>query len=100
MGDRPRHPRGRARRPSRAVQAAVDRLWVIDNPEARFGDFAQTEVDGRLRTYESVVRTLAAIAQTPPHVLLGDLINLSADALAAAEASTQRKIGRVRDDLR
>jgi hypothetical protein len=36
---------------------------------------------------------MAAVAQTPPHVLLGDLVNLSADALAAAEASTQRKIG-------
>lgn len=80
-------------KPTESFQAAVDRLWVTDSTEAKFGDFAQTEVSGHLKTYESAVQTLAAIAQTPPHVLLGDLVNLSADALAAAEASTQRKIG-------
>ena len=34
---------------------------------------------------------LAAVAQISPHAMLGDLVNLSADALAAAEATTQRK---------
>lgn len=77
--------------PVEPFKAAVDRLWVTDNPDARFGDFSQTDTRGHLEAYQSAVRTLAAIAQTPPHVLLGDLINLSADALAAAEASTQRK---------
>lgn len=80
-------------KPVEPFQAAVDRLWVTDSPDAKFGDFAQTDVGGHLETYTSTVRTLAAIAQTPPHVLLGDLINMSADALAAAEASTQRKAG-------
>ncbi|OZV74778.1 hypothetical protein CA850_29820 [Micromonospora echinospora] len=79
--------------PVEPFHAAVDRLWVTDSPDAKFGDFAQTDVGGHLETYGSGVRTLAAIAQLSPHVLLGDLVNLSADALAAAEASTQRKIG-------
>ncbi|GAB1641755.1 phage portal protein [Krasilnikovia sp. MM14-A1259] len=79
--------------PIEPFQAAIDRLWVTDNPDARFGDFAQTEVGGHLTTYESGVKSLAAIAQLSPHVLLGDLVNLSADALAAAEATTQRLIG-------
>lgn len=79
--------------PIEPFKAAIDRLWVTDSPDAKFGDFDQTEVNGHLETYQSAVRSLAAIAQTPPHVLLGDLVNLSADALAAAEASTQRKIG-------
>ncbi|BCJ41665.1 chromosome partitioning protein ParA [Actinoplanes ianthinogenes] len=80
-------------KPVEPFEAAVDRLWVTDSPEAKFGDFAQTEVGGHLETYGSGVRSLAAIAQLSPHVLLGDLVNLSADALAAAEAATQRKIG-------
>ncbi|RLK22632.1 SPP1 Gp6-like portal protein [Micromonospora sp. M71_S20] len=79
--------------PVEPFQAAVDRLWVTDSPDAKFGSFDQTDVTGHLETYGSGVRTLAAIAQLSPHVLLGDLVNLSADALAAAEASTQRKIG-------
>lgn len=86
-------PRDEEGKPVEVFKAAVDRLWVTDSPDARFGDFDQTEVGGHLETYASTVRSLAAIAQTPPHVLLGDLVNLSADALAAAEASTQRKIG-------
>jgi hypothetical protein len=80
-------------KPVEAFESAVNRLWITDNPEAKFGDFSQTDVSGHLRTYEMSVRTLAAVAQTPPNVLLGDLVNLSADALAAAEASTQRKMG-------
>ncbi|MFG3715795.1 phage portal protein [Micromonospora sp. NPDC047730] len=79
--------------PVEPFQAAVDRLWVTDSPDAKFGSFDQTDVSGHLETYGSGVRTLAAIAQLSPHVLLGDLVNLSADALAAAEAATQRKIG-------
>lgn len=86
-------PNPRFGEPIEPFQAAIDRLWVTDNPEARFGDFAQTEVGGHLTTYESGVKSLAAIAQLSPHVLLGDLVNLSADALAAAEATTQRLIG-------
>ncbi|GAA2843829.1 hypothetical protein Acy02nite_68350 [Actinoplanes cyaneus] len=80
-------------KPVEPFQAAVDRLWVTDNPDAKFGDFAQTDVTGHLEAYGSTVRSLAAIAQLSPHVLLGDLVNLSADALAAAESATQRKIG-------
>lgn len=86
-------PTDEQNKPIEPFKSAVDRLWVTDSPDAKFGDFDQTEVGGHLDTYASTVRSLAAIAQTPPHVLLGDLVNLSADALAAAEASTQRKIG-------
>jgi hypothetical protein len=74
-------------------ESAVNRLWISDSTEARFGDFAQTEVSGHLSAYESTVRTLAAVAQISPNILTGDLVNLSADALAQMEASTQRKMG-------
>ncbi|WP_405061888.1 phage portal protein [Kribbella sp. NBC_01505] len=75
-------------------KAAVDRLWISDSPDTKFGDFAQTEVAGHISSYEQAVSSLSAIAQTSPHVFLGDLINLSADALAAAEKGTQRKLKR------
>src|SRR5690606_40336580 len=64
-------------KPIEPYQAAVDRLWISDDPNTKFGDFAQTEVSGHLRTYESTVRTLAAVAQVSPLVLLGDLVNLA-----------------------
>lgn len=72
-------------------QAAIDRLWVSEDDTARFGDFAQTELSGHHALYESTVRTLAAVAQVSPNILTGDLANLSAEALAQMESSTQRK---------
>lgn len=73
-------------------EAAVNRLWVSENPETKFGDFAQTELSGHHSAYDSAVRTLAGIARISPNILTGDLVNLSADALAQMESSTQRKI--------
>lgn len=78
-------------KPIEPFRVAVDRLWVTDSPDAKFGDFEQTDVSGHLDTYFSAVRSLAAISQISPHVLLGDLVNVSADAFAVIEASTQRK---------
>lgn len=79
--------------PVEPFQAAVDRLWISEDHEAKFGDFAQTELSGHLQSYESAVKTMAAVAQVSPNILTGDLINLSADALAVLNDSTQRKIG-------
>lgn len=78
--------------PVEPFEAAVNRLWVSDSPDTKFGDFAQTEVSGHLQAYESTSKTLAALAQISPSVMTGDLINLSADALAQMESSTQRRI--------
>lgn len=78
--------------PVEPFQAAVDRLWIADSEGAKFGDFAQTEVQGHLSIYDSTVRTLAAVAQISPNILTGDLVNLSAEALAQMESQTQGKI--------
>lgn len=78
-------------RPIEPFEAAVDRLWVTDSPDAKFGEFSQTDVSGHLNTYTATVRTLAAISQVSPLVLLGDLVNLSADALASIQDTTTRK---------
>jgi hypothetical protein len=79
--------------PIEPFEAAVNRLWVAEDETARFGDFAQTELSGHQSSYESAVRSMAAIAQVSPNILTGDLVNLSADALAQMEAATQRKLG-------
>lgn len=77
--------------PIEPFEAAVNRLWISDNPDAKFGEFGQTDTGGHLAAYESAVRTMAAIAQISPNVLLGNLVNLSADALAAAQDTTQKR---------
>jgi hypothetical protein len=75
-------------KPIESFEAAVDRLWVTDNADARFGDFAQTEVSGHLNAYLESVRTLAATNQISPNVFTGDLVNLSGDALATLKQGT------------
>lgn len=78
--------------PVEPFEAAVDRLWVSDNPDARFGDFAQTEMSGHLNMYDATVATFAAMANINPSLLTGsDLINVSAEAMAQMEKRTQRK---------
>ena len=78
--------------PVEPFEAAVNRLWVAEDDSVKFGDFAQTELSGHMQAYDSAVRTMAAIAQISPNILTGDLVNLSADALAQMESSTQRKV--------
>lgn len=77
--------------PIDTFEAAVNRLWVSDSPEAKFGDFAQTELSGHHEAYKSSVRTLAAIGQISPDVLMGELINVSGDALTNMQHATRRK---------
>lgn len=51
-----------------------------------------TDLSGYLQSAEATVRHIATVSQTPPHHLLGQMANLSAEALAAAESGLQRKI--------
>lgn len=68
-----------------------DDILIAEDPDTKFGTLPGTQLDGFIRAYESDIRTLAAATQTPVHALTGDLINLSADALAAARAELDAK---------
>lgn len=72
--------------------AAVQRLWIGEDPEIKFGEFGQTDLSGYLASYDSGIRSLSAIAQVPPHYLLGEMANLSAEALTAAESALAHKV--------
>jgi hypothetical protein len=79
----------------RAVQpfdVAVDRLWISENPEAKFGEFSESDLTGYIKAVEADVQHLAAITHTPPHYLLGQIVNASGDALKAAEAGLVAKV--------
>ena len=74
-------------------QAAIDRLWMAEDPDVKFGEFGQTQIKEWLDAREATLRHIAIKSQTPPGSLLGTMINLSAEALAAAEAPQQRRVG-------
>lgn len=78
------------------IKAYVDSILTAVDVDTKFGQFAAADLNQYVEALEAHIRHLAAITQTPPHYLLGALVNLSADALAAAEAGLQRKIAEKR----
>ena len=76
------------------LKAQASKLWTFeDSPsEIQLGEFEQTDLKGYLESREATLRHLSTVSQTPAHELLGQLVNLSAEALAAAEASHRRAI--------
>lgn len=75
-----------------ALSASARKLWTFEDPEVKIGEFSQTDLRGYIDSRESSLRHLATVSQTPAHELLGQLVNLSAEALAAAEANHRRKV--------
>jgi hypothetical protein len=67
-------------------KAAVDRLWISEDPDTKFGEFSESDLNGYIRAIEADVQHLAAVTHTPPHYVLGNMVNISGDALKAAEA--------------
>lgn len=72
--------------------AAVNRLWVGEDADTKFGEFGQTDLSGYLSSRDSSMRAMATRAQFPPHHLMGPMSNISADALSAAEIQQTRMV--------
>ncbi|MEU1214300.1 phage portal protein [Streptomyces sp. NPDC005790] len=82
---------GRIKKKSAVVFSAA-RLLIFPDKDTKTGQFDATDIGPYLDAYNNTVKHLAAIGALPPHYLSGDMINLSAEALAAAQESLQRKV--------
>lgn len=69
-----------------------DDVLVAEDPDTKFGVLDETPLDGFIKAWESDIEALAAVSQTPSHNLTGKMVNLSAEALAAARASLTQKV--------
>lgn len=74
------------------LQLRQDDLLVAEDPDTKFGVLDETPLGGFIEAWRSDIEALAAVTQTPTHALTGQLINLSAEALAAARAGLTQKI--------
>ena len=79
------------------MKASASQLWTFDqSPEGedgmKLGEFDQTDLTGYISSREASLRHAASLSQTPVHELIGELVNLSAEALAAAEQGHERKV--------
>lgn len=70
----------------------ADMLWVTDNPDAKFGDFAQADITQVLEAVRDDISDMASLSKTPIHYLMGKLANVSGDTLTQGESGFVSKI--------
>lgn len=74
------------------INLNAKRLFFAVDPETKFDTLDETPLDGFIKAIELGFRHMAALSQTPPHHILGEISNLSAEALEAAETALSRKV--------
>ncbi|MBK9181403.1 MAG: phage portal protein [Acidimicrobiales bacterium] len=76
-----------------AFKVALDRLWHTSAPDARFGEFGQTDLANYTAAIENRVQSLASRTRTPPHYLLGQSGAFpSGESLKATETGLIAKV--------
>jgi hypothetical protein len=74
------------------LQAAMSRVWTFGSNEVKATEFSPADLGNYVEPIQMMIHHLAAQTRTPPHYLLGDMINASGDALQAAEAGLVAKV--------
>jgi hypothetical protein len=87
---------GREQQPFRP---GVDRVWASEDAATHFGEFGETALQPYSLVREDGIRHMSTITQVPPYHLLGQVANMSAEALAAARDGFDRKIGELQGVL-
>lgn len=74
------------------LRLAVEDILVAEDPDTKFGSLPASDLKGFIDAKNADIRDLCAVSQTPQTQLIGEMANLSAEALAAAEVSLTRKV--------
>lgn len=79
-------------KPKEPFDAAVDRLWTIENENAKIGQLDAAELDGYIRANTADVQALATQSRTPPHYLISGMgMFPSGESVRATEYGLSRK---------
>jgi Phage portal protein, SPP1 Gp6-like len=80
--------------------SSVSRMWTVDDPDAKFGDFNTTDLGNYVKAVETLIQHLAAQTRTPPHYLTAGLGQWpSGDSLKASETGLVAKVRRKQVDF-
>lgn len=65
----------------------VDRMIAFPGSDTKVFDLAESNLERYVKVYDSFLTTFFSTAQIPPQYQLGQMVNLSGDALTAAEST-------------
>lgn len=82
------------KQPLEPFKAAIDRLWVSENPDSKFGDFDPTPLEPYIASIEQAVLHIAVQTRTPRHYLIEQGQSPSGDAIKSAETGLVKKVTR------
>lgn len=85
-------PEDESGQPVEPFKAAVDRLWVAEDPNVKFGEFSATDLRPYLDAIDADVQHMAARTRTPAQYLLGKLSNVNGETLKATESGLVAKV--------
>lgn len=74
------------------IRPAVDSLLHSTDPDTKFGSFPGADIGKVADAVDTHIKHLSAVCQVPPHYLLGAVVNMSAEGIAAAESGYFRNI--------
>ena len=81
------------------LRASAMRVWTFEDPDVKSSAFPQAGVEPYNAILEEMLQHMAMVAQISPSQVTGKMINVSAEALAAAEAQQQRKLAAKRESF-
>lgn len=81
------------------LKASAMRIWTFEDPDVKAQAFPAASVEPYNSILEEMLQHVAMVAQISPSQVTGKMINVSAEALAAAEANQQRKLAAKRESF-
>lgn len=78
-------------RDTQPFDPGADLMWHVPAADAEFGDFSATDIRPLIEAVKVDVEQMASVTRTPPYYLLGTMMNISADALTAADTGATAK---------
>ena len=81
------------------VPMSQKRVLIAEDPDTKFGTLDETPIQPFLSALEARIKYFAAIAQTPPTYFMGEMANLSAESLKAAEIAKTRRNDEIKLEL-
>lgn len=70
----------------------ADLVWAVEDTNVKFGDFAQADIAPIMSAAQADITHMAAITRTPVSYLMSQMVNVSGDALIAAEIGLIAKV--------